>query len=56
MTGDAWEWVGIVLQKRDRKYKTTGHVFQGRRKAIIVDKDVYLLREAPAIQGPAPAP
>jgi putative transposase len=27
----------------NRKYKTVGHLFQGRFKAILCDKDSYLL-------------
>ena len=34
---------GVYTQKWNWKYKKTGHVFQGRYKAIIVDKDAYLL-------------
>jgi putative transposase len=34
---------GIYTQKYNWKYKKTGHVFQGRYKAIIVDKESYLL-------------
>ena len=34
---------GIYTQKYNWKYKNTGHIFQGRYKAIIVDKDSYLL-------------
>ena len=34
---------GIYTQKYNWRYKKTGHVFQGRYKAIIVDKDSYLL-------------
>ena len=34
---------GIYTQRCNWKYKKTGHVFQGRYKAIIVDKDSYLL-------------
>jgi putative transposase len=34
---------GIYTQKYNKKYKKTGHIFQGRYKAIIVDKDNYLL-------------
>jgi hypothetical protein len=30
-------------QRYNWRYKKTGHVFQGRYKAIIVDKDSYLL-------------
>ncbi len=34
---------GMYTQRYNWKYKKTGHVFQGRYKAIIVDKDSYLL-------------
>ncbi|MEN6616877.1 MAG: transposase, partial [Syntrophorhabdus sp.] len=34
---------GIYTQKYNRRHEKTGHVFQGRYKAIIVDKDSYLL-------------
>lgn len=34
---------GVYTQKWNWKYKKTGHIFQGRYKAIIVDKDAYLL-------------
>jgi putative transposase len=34
---------GIYTQKYNWRYKKTGHVFQGRYKAIIVDKESYLL-------------
>ncbi len=34
---------GIYTQKYNTKYHITGHLFQGRYKAIIVDKDSYLL-------------
>ena len=34
---------GMYTQKYNWKYHKTGHVFQGRYKAIIVDKDSYLL-------------
>ena len=34
---------GIYTQKHNRNYTTTGHVFQGRYKAILVDKESYLL-------------
>jgi len=34
---------GIYTQKYNRKHSTPGHVFQGRFKAILVDKDNYLL-------------
>jgi putative transposase len=34
---------GVYTQKYNRNHKKTGHVFEGRFKAIIVDKDSYLL-------------
>jgi putative transposase len=34
---------GIYTQKHNWKYMKTGHVFQGRYKAILVDKESYLL-------------
>jgi putative transposase len=34
---------GMYTQNYNWKYHKTGHVFQGRYKAIIVDKDSYLL-------------
>ena len=34
---------GVYTQKCNRKYHKTGHLFQGRYKAIIVDRDPYLL-------------
>lgn len=34
---------GIYTQAYNRRHKTFGHVFQGRFKAILVDKDRYLL-------------
>jgi putative transposase len=37
---------GVYTQKFNWKYETTGHVFQGRYKAILVDKDAYLLELA----------
>ncbi|MBU2590870.1 MAG: transposase [Nitrospinae bacterium] len=33
---------GIYTQKFNRKHKRVGHIFQGRYKAILVDKDSYL--------------
>jgi len=35
---------GVYTQKYNWRYKKTGHVLQGRFKAIIVDKDSYLLQ------------
>jgi hypothetical protein len=37
---------GVYTQRFNWKYKTTGHVFQGRYKSILVDKDTYLLELA----------
>lgn len=34
---------GIFTQSYNRRYKRPGHIFQGRYKAILVDKDNYLL-------------
>ena len=34
---------GVYTQKCNWKYQKTGYVFQGRYKAIIVDRDAYLL-------------
>jgi REP element-mobilizing transposase RayT len=34
---------GIYTQKYNWRHKKTGHLFQGRYKAILVDKDNYLL-------------
>ncbi len=34
---------GVYTQKFNGRHKKTGHVFQGRYKAILVDKDSYLL-------------
>lgn len=34
---------GIYTQQYNRRHTTPGHVFQGRFKAILVDKDQYLL-------------
>ncbi|MEP1445732.1 MAG: transposase [Paraglaciecola sp.] len=34
---------GVYTQKFNRKHKRVGHLFQGRYKAILVDKDSYLL-------------
>ncbi|MEN6472667.1 MAG: transposase [Syntrophaceae bacterium] len=34
---------GIYTQNFNRRHGRTGHVFQGRFKAIVVDKDAYLL-------------
>ena len=34
---------GIYTQKYNWKYTKTGHIFQGRYKAILVDKESYLL-------------
>jgi len=34
---------GIFTQSFNRRHKRVGHLFQGRFKAILVDKDAYLL-------------
>ncbi len=34
---------GIYTQRFNRKHQRVGHVFQGRFKSVIVDKDAYLL-------------
>lgn len=34
---------GVYTQAVNRRHATTGHVFQGRFKAILVDRDAYLL-------------
>ncbi len=34
---------GVYAQKLNQNYKTVGHVFQGRYKAILVEKESYLL-------------
>ena len=34
---------GVYTQRFNRRHRRVGHVFQGRYKAILVDKDSYLL-------------
>jgi putative transposase len=34
---------GVYTQKTNRKHERVGHVFQGRYKAILVERDSYLL-------------
>lgn len=34
---------GVYTQTYNRRHKKTGHIFQGRYKAILVEKDSYLL-------------
>ncbi len=34
---------GVYTQWFNRKHQRVGHLFQGRYKAILVDKDAYLL-------------
>jgi putative transposase len=34
---------GVFTQSMDRKHHRVGHLFQGRYKAVLVDKDAYLL-------------
>lgn len=33
---------GVFTQSMNRKHHRVGHLFQGRYKAILVDKDTYL--------------
>ena len=35
---------GVYTQRLHRRHGSTGHVFQGRFKSILVDKDWYLLQ------------
>ncbi|MBS3908806.1 MAG: transposase [Actinobacteria bacterium] len=35
---------GIYTQRFNRKYKRSGHLFQGRYRAILVEKEAYLLK------------
>lgn len=37
---------GVYTQKSNRRHERVGHVFQGRFKAILVEKDAYLLELA----------
>ena len=37
---------GVYTQATNRRYNRTGHLFQGRYKAILVDKESYLLELA----------
>jgi len=37
---------GVYTQRFNRRHKRTGHVFEGRYKAILVDRDSYLLEVA----------
>lgn len=37
---------GVYTQASNRRHKRTGHLFQGRFKGIVVDKDSYLLELA----------
>lgn len=34
---------GVFTQSINRKYRRVGHLFQGRYKSILVDKDAYPL-------------
>jgi REP element-mobilizing transposase RayT len=34
---------GVVTQAFNRRHRNVGHLFQGRFKAILVDRDAYLL-------------
>ncbi len=37
---------GVYTQKHNRRHELTGHVFQGRFKAVLVQKETYLLELA----------
>ena len=37
---------GVFTQWSNRRHKRTGHLFQGRYKAILVDRDSYFLELA----------
>ena len=37
---------GVYTQASNRRHRRVGHLFQGRFKAILVDRDVYLLELA----------
>ncbi|MDQ6992116.1 MAG: transposase [Mariprofundus sp.] len=37
-------WNGVYTQRLNRQYSRVGHVFQGRYKAILVEKDSHLLK------------
>ncbi len=37
---------GVYTQATNRRHLRSGHLFQGRYKAILVDKDQYLLELA----------
>jgi len=37
---------GVYTQRFNRRHKRSGHLFQGRYKAILVEKDTYLLEVA----------
>ncbi|WP_293385576.1 transposase [Phenylobacterium sp. SCN 70-31] len=41
---------GVFTQWSNRRHHRTGHLFQGRYKAILVDADSYLLELTPAIK------
>jgi REP element-mobilizing transposase RayT len=34
---------GVYTQARNKRYSKTGHLFQGRYKAILIQKDTHLL-------------
>ena len=37
------QFIGVYTQQFNRTHERVGHVYQGRCKAILVDKDCYLL-------------
>jgi hypothetical protein len=38
---------GIYTQVYNRRHRTVGHVFQGRYKAVLVQKEIHLLEVRP---------
>jgi putative transposase len=43
LSGGMMQLNGVYAQKFNRKYKRVGHLFQGRYKAVLVEKEAYLL-------------
>ena len=37
---------GAYTQKSNRRHQQSGHLFQGRYKAILIDRDSYLLERS----------
>lgn len=44
---------GVYIQKLNRAHCRVGHVFQGRYRAIMVEKDAYLLELMRYVVAPA---